>query len=64
MPSYCKKCGRVVPEEEVFVTEGGTKRHKTGLASCRGIIVQEGRARAEQKKSKMEKMMGKLIGKS
>jgi len=59
MAYYCKRCQREVPEEEVFVTEGGTKRHKTSLGSCRGLITGIGGRRIEPKKSRIEKLLEK-----
>jgi len=60
MTPYCKKCQREVPPEEVFETsEKGTKRHKTSLGSCRGVITAVLGKRIEPKKSKIEKLLEK-----
>ena len=56
---YCKKCKVEVSADEVFKCDSGTMRHKTPLASCRGVIILSSGQKIQPKKSSMEKLLDK-----
>jgi len=59
MTYFCKRCEREVPDDEVFKCDSGTMRHKTPLASCRGVIILSSGQKIQPKKSSMEKLLDK-----